>query len=44
VEVEEKVDAKLETMASAMVVPAAEAVDVVWWSECEEEESEEVKS
>ena len=36
VEEEEKVDAELETMASAMVASAAEGVEVVWWSKCEE--------
>ena len=41
VEEEEKVDAELETMASAMVVSGAEGVGVVWWSKCEEEEEEE---
>ena len=38
VEEEEKVDAELETMASVMVASAAEGVEVVWWSKCEEEE------
>ena len=37
-EKEEKVDVALETMASAMVASAAEGVEVVWWSKCEEEE------
>jgi hypothetical protein len=40
VEEEEKVDAELETMASAMVASAAEGVEVVWWRKCEEEEEE----
>jgi hypothetical protein len=40
-EEEEKVDAELETMASAMVASAAEGVEVVWWRKCEEEEEEE---
>jgi hypothetical protein len=38
VEEEEKVDAELETMASAMVASAAEGVEVVRWRKCEEEE------
>ena len=37
-EEEEKVDVELEAMASAMVASAAEGVEVVWWSKCEEEE------
>ena len=40
VEEEEKVDAKLETMTSAMVASAAEGVEVVRWRKCEEEEEE----
>ena len=31
-------DVELEAMASAMVAPAAEGVEVVRWSKCEEEE------
>ena len=38
VEEEEKFDAELEMMASAMVASAAEGVEVVWWRKCEEEE------
>ena len=38
VEEEEKVDAELETMASAMVASVVEGVEVVWWRKCEEEE------
>ena len=34
----EKVDVQLEAMASAMVASAAEGVEVVRWSKCEEEE------
>jgi hypothetical protein len=37
-EEEEKIDAELETMASAMVASAAEGVEVMWWRKCEEEE------
>ena len=38
VEEEEKVEAELETMASAIVASAVEGAEVVWWSKCEEEE------
>jgi hypothetical protein len=34
------VDAELEAMASAMVASTAEGVEVVWWSECKEEDVE----
>jgi hypothetical protein len=37
VEEEEKVDAELGTMASAMVASVAEGEEVVWWRKCEEE-------
>jgi hypothetical protein len=38
------VDAELEAMAAAPVASAVEGVDVVWLSECEEEEGEEEES